>query len=361
MQPFKGLRSIWLFISLAFGMALVGHAAFWMLQTPLGIFPALFISVLAFAFSIFLMWRKFTFRSYPLRNTLPHGDSQNVIAIIPPRETRSEAGQSPKQVVFIAHLDSHRAVWMFANDFLVKVYGAISPVSIAGLILAPLAYVVGAVTGLEVLTWVAIPLALLHFLAWFTGVTADLGLYSPGANDNASAVGVALTLAERLKENPFANIEIWLTFTGCEESGCDGILHVLEEYGEKLKNALFVDLEMVGIGNHLAYIQREGIMHKTKIPPIVEKMILRVGEEFGIKALDAAKFSAFTEMGALWEYGYQGVCVLLQPGNIPSVPEWHRLSDVPDRLQPEALELVHNFTWKLLSEIDTTSGEVTKS
>lgn len=35
LQPFHGLRSIWLFFSLAFGMALVGHAAFWLLRLPL--------------------------------------------------------------------------------------------------------------------------------------------------------------------------------------------------------------------------------------------------------------------------------------------------------------------------------------
>ena len=30
-QPFQGLRSIWLFLSQVFGMALVGHAAYWLL------------------------------------------------------------------------------------------------------------------------------------------------------------------------------------------------------------------------------------------------------------------------------------------------------------------------------------------
>jgi hypothetical protein len=72
-QEFSGLRSIWFFLALAFGFALFGHAAFWLLRSPLGILPALLISLVAFAFSGFMLFRKFTFRDYPLRKTLPHG------------------------------------------------------------------------------------------------------------------------------------------------------------------------------------------------------------------------------------------------------------------------------------------------
>ena len=41
LEPFNGLRSIWLFLALAFGLALVGHAAFWLLRGPAGDYPAL--------------------------------------------------------------------------------------------------------------------------------------------------------------------------------------------------------------------------------------------------------------------------------------------------------------------------------
>ena len=33
-------------------------------------------------------------------------------------------------------------------------------------------------------------------------------------------------------------------------------------------------------------------------------------------------------------------------------PEWHRLSDQVDRLQPEALERIHLFVWNLLQKIE---------
>lgn len=358
--PFQGLRSIWLFLSLAFGLALVGHAAFWLLRSPAGDTPALLASVLAFALSVFLMWRKFTFRDYPLRSSLPHGESHNVVAEIPPRESPNDGHHPPQQVVLIAHLDSHRAVWWFATDFLVKLYALVSPVAVFGLILSPLAYLLAVFTNLDILAWINLPLVGLHFLAWFTGVTADLGPYSPGANDNASAVGLVLTLAERLKQQPLTTTKVWLAFTGCEETGCDGILKFLDDYGDELDDALFVDFELVGIGTHLAYIQREGVIHKTHIPAQVESMLYRLGEEYGIKSLDAGKFAAFTEMGAVWEHGYKGVCLLLQPDDSPSMPEWHRLTDLPDRLQPESLDMAHNFTWTLLTKIDTDFKDKSK-
>jgi hypothetical protein len=151
---------MWLFLALAFGIAMVGHAAFWLLRSPAGEVPALFISILAFAFSVFLMWRKFTFRSYPLRSSLPHGTSQNVIAIIPLKDNSNEGSYSPQQVVLVAHMDSHRAVWLFATDLLLKLYAVISPLAIYGLILAPLIYAVVRLR-LDLVIWAAIRLATL--------------------------------------------------------------------------------------------------------------------------------------------------------------------------------------------------------
>ena len=70
-QPFNGLRSIWLFLSLAFGMALVGHAAYWLIQTAMGGWIGLVICLMAFGMSGTMLWRKFTFRDAPLEEMLP--------------------------------------------------------------------------------------------------------------------------------------------------------------------------------------------------------------------------------------------------------------------------------------------------
>jgi hypothetical protein len=346
-QPFRGLRSIWLFFSLAFGMALVGHAAFWLLRIPMGLPAALLITCTAFGMSAFLLWRKLTFRNYPLQERLPHGPSQNIIARLPP------SGEGRQQVVLVAHLDSHRAVWGFASNLLLQVSRVIVPLAISGIFAAPLLYLLAGLTQLMVFSYFGLLFALVHFLAWFTGATADLGPYSPGANDNASAIGTLLALAERLQQEPLLHTEVWLAFTGCEESGCDGMRVFLDEYGEKLKEAFFLDFELVGIGEKLGYLQSEGLLRKQHITTSVESLAQEVGQAFGgLQPLPFSTFGAFTENGLLLERGFHSLCLLVLRKDSSLLPEWHRLTDTAGRLQPGALRLSHEYAWALLKRLD---------
>jgi hypothetical protein len=345
-QSFLGLRSIWLFFALAFGLALVGHAAYWFLRHPLGDSLAMLISVIALAFSGYLIWNKFTFRDFPLRATLPHASSQNVIGVVPP------AGEVRKRLVLVAHLDSHRAIFWFATNFLVMVFAIAGVVCIYGIYLAIPLYMLAALTHLQVFAWLALFLAAFHFLGWFTGVTADLGPYSPGANDNASAMGTILSLAERLKSQPLQNTEVWLVFTGCEETGCDGMLTLLKEHGEKLKQALFVDFELVGMGDSLSYITVEGNLRRRHIAPEVQALVQEVGEQYGLHPAAAPLVGASTEGGTLWEFGYQAVCFSAHYRGSPILPEWHRLTDTPGKIQLSTLEMVHKMAWDLLQRFD---------
>ncbi len=346
LQPFLGLRSLWLFLALAFGLALVGHAAFWLLRKPAGDLPALLITLLAFGLSGIMIWRKFTFRDDPLRNSLPHAPSQNVIAVIPP------AGEMHQRVVLISHLDSHRAVFWFANDFLVKLFAVLSFVTLYGVYLAIPLYALAVLTQMKIFAWLGLVLAFFHFLGWFSGVTADLGRYSPGANDNASSVGTILALAERLSGQPLQHSEIWLAFTGCEESGCDGMLALIKEYGNVLREALFIDFEMVGIGDGLSYIREEGNMRRRRIPQEVETILKEVGEPYGLHPVSTPPVGAFTEAGTLWEHGFKAACLSAYNHGSPILPEWHRLTDTPERLQSTTLERVHSLAWDLLQRLD---------
>ena len=345
-QPFLGLRSIWLFVALAFGLALVGHAALWLLRGPAGDYPALLITVLAFGLSGYLLWRKFTFRDYLLRNSLPHAPSQNVIAVIPP------AGEVYRQVVLVGHLDSQRSVFWFATDLLVKIYAITSFVDIYGVFLAILVYILAILTQVQFFAWIGLILALFHFLAWFTGVTADLGGYSPGANDNASGVGTVLALAERLRGQPLQNTEVRLAFTGCEETGCDGMIALIKENGNMLREALFIDFDSVGIGDSVCYIKSEGNLRRCHISPDVEGLLKEVGEPFGLVPISTPPTGAFTEGGTLWEYGFKAASFFTYNRGFPVPPEWHRLTDTPSRLQVETLERVHTLAWALLQRLD---------
>jgi len=345
-QLFSGERSLWLFIALTLGLALVGHAAYWLLSTPLGALPAVFITWLAFGFSGYLLWCKFTQDDYPLRKTLPHAPSQNVIAKLPP------TGEVQRHLVLVAHLDSHRAVFWFATDFLVRLFTPIAIAAVFGVYLAIPVYGLAILTHWPALGWLGLFLALIHFIGWFTGVTADLGRYSPGANDNASAMGTVLALAQRLKAQPMQNTEVWLAFTGCEETSGDGMLALIEQYGPLLKEALFLDFEMVGIGDEISYIRQEGNIRPLTIPSETEAFIKEAGRHYGLKIAKAPLVGAATECSILWRHGFKAVCLIANRKGSTLMPEWHRLTDTPDHLEVGCLERVHGLAWDVLQRFD---------
>lgn len=345
-QPFNGLRSIWVFMALVFGLALVGHAAYWLLGPVYGTLPTVIIMLAAFGLSGFILWQKYTFRYYPLRNLLPHGPSQNVLVSIPPQ------GEVKQRVVLVGHLDSHRAVFWWATDFLFKFFITSSPVAMWGVAAAPVLYLLTMWTGFQPLAWIGLYLAFNHFLGWFTGVTADLGAFSPGANDNASAMGTLLALAERLGSEPLKHTEITLAFTGCEETGCDGMITLIREEGERLREALFLDFELVGTGDQIVYLSREGTLRKKYIPSEVRALVEEAGKGFDLQAYGNMPSGTFTETGTVWEYGLKGVTLVAKYKDKNMLPEWHRLSDVPGRLQPETLGRVHELAWQILQKVD---------
>ncbi len=346
LQSFSGERSLWLFFALVFGLALVGHAAYWLLRKPIGELPATMIAVLAFGLSGYMAWSRFTLRGHPLSSTLPHAPSQNVIARIPPDN------DVQRQMVLIAHLDSHRAVFWFSTDIIVRIFAPISILTTYGIFLAIPIYALAAITDWQVFGWLGLFLACLHFLGWFTGVTADLGRYSPGANDNAASVGTVLGLAERLVRQPMHNTEIWLAFTGCEETDGGGTLALIEQHGSELKDALFVDFELVGIGDRISYVREEGNINRLTIPPEVETLINQVGHVYGLHPVQTPLVGASTECSILLSHGFKAVCFIAHVEGSTVMPEWHRLTDTPAHLQEGSLERIHALTWDLLQRFD---------
>ncbi len=337
-QTFIGLRSIWFFLALAFGFAVMGHLAGPLLSYALGDWALWTLRSALFGFAFYMLWRKFSFQHFPLRASLPQGPSHNVIAVAAP------SGAVQRRMVLNAHLDSHRAVIWFANDTLTRLYTLLSPLTIYGLLAAPLLYALHLLTNLSVFSWLGGALGLLHFATWFTGVTADLGPYSPGANDNASSLGVLLSLAERLQQEPLPDTEVWLVATGCEETGCDGMVTFLNAYGDRLRDALFLDLEVSGIGDEIVYVAAEGVVQARKIAPDLAEMLAA----HGARPFSLAYLGAYTEGGAIWSRGLRGACLMSRPADSLTIPEWHRMSDTADKLQPAALQHMHDFVWRLL-------------
>jgi hypothetical protein len=67
-----------------------------------------------------------------------------------------------------------------------------------------------------------------------------------GANDNATAAGMILTLAEHFRQMPLKNTRLWLVCTGSEEALHDGAIDFFRRHKSELFNPKAVVLESLG-------------------------------------------------------------------------------------------------------------------
>jgi hypothetical protein len=287
-----------------------------------------------------------------MRRFLPSADSQNAVG------TLSPAGGVRQRVILSAHLDTHRTpIFCFS-----PIWHALFSILVIGVFLSMVLdiviYGLGALFLATWVRWIGLVTAAVQFLVLSLFLHADQTPFSPGANDDASGVGVILALAEHLSQEPLVHTEVWLAFTGCEEVFACGMMAFLDAHQADLgPEAVYVVLDQVAVGR-LFYLTADGLILKRRTHPRALKLALRtaaalpsleVGEQVGIASTDAA---VATKRGL--------VSLTLDSLTLDSLPlpdteqhsHWHKMSDTFDTLDPETLADAHLFTWHILQEID---------
>lgn len=92
----------------------------------------------------------------------------------------------------------------------------------------------------------------LNQLAW-------RGVYSPGAHDNASGVGVVLALAEHFAQAAPQRLRLGFLFTGAEETGMHGAMAFAASLGQARQTRV-LNLDMVGAGDVLSFAEGDGTL-----------------------------------------------------------------------------------------------------
>jgi hypothetical protein len=339
-EEFESASSAWRPYAVCALLALLAVAVY-----PLAGQVSALAAALLPALAFYWAYRELNFGDNPIRRLLPKGRSQNVMGIIPPN------GEAQKKVVLIGHLDSHRTPLLFRTTFTVYVFMAVVALGFLSLAANALLYLLGALTGWPLFYTLSWGLAGLGFFVLLLCLQADLTPYSKGANDNASAVGVNLSLAERLVKEPLQRTEVWVLCSGCEEVGCYGMLAFLKAHKEKLGQAYFIDLEGVGIGQ-LYYASREGMTKAYPSHPelvaMAEKVAARRPELIaGPKVLAAG----YTETGVVVKEGLKGI-TLIALSRQGFLPYWHQPEDTINKIEEETLAQAHEFVWEMMREID---------
>jgi hypothetical protein len=210
------------------------------------------------------------------------------------------------------------------------------------------------------------PLTAVQFAATVTLIVsvpllADIGLSEvvPGANDNASGVATALRLADRYGDD-LDHFDLWVVLTGSEEAFAQGARAFLRRHRRELdrRRTLFVCIDKVGIGT-VRYARREGLLFARGYHPTLVALCDRIAVE---DAEDDDRYEASSIVSrsvtdAVPARGRRYAAASIScVGDRGYVPHYHQPTDVPENVEPEALERAFGFCSELIELIDEEIG-----
>jgi hypothetical protein len=342
-QRFTSGTSQWRPFALAITLALLAVAVY-----PLaGRVTAILATVLA-ATTLISAYLELNFTTNPIRWLLPKRSSQNVWTAIP-------ATRTPRQrLVLVGHLDTHRTPFVFRTPLHLKVFRVLVTIAFASMAALVLLYIAGSVLQSDTIYLVSLVPAVLLILGLIITVQPDMTPYTPGANDNASGAAIVLALAERLKDEPLANTEIWIVNSGCEEVGCYGAAAFLRDHRKELKGAYFIALDSVaGPGSGPCYITREGMTRPYRSDPTLVALADQIAADWPeLGAYSNVMPLGFTEGAIGIKNGLPSLTfVNLRPDSV--LPYWHRPDDIFENVDADVLARTQAFVWELLQRIDS--------
>jgi Peptidase family M28 len=325
--------------------------------------PAIgFVVVLLTAVSMYL---DLNGRFYLLRRLFFRRASQNVVA----RGMRPDA---PARVVLCAHYDAARTGRAFdpgPSAFAARLQRAIplpiGPFRILFWSLALLLPVIGArMAGIEAGWLSAIQLVptLVLILGVFLLVDISLSPTSPGANDNASGVATAISLAGELDGDPPANLDVWVLLTGAEECLQEGMRSFLRKHRDDLprESTYFVCLDTVGEGE-VRFEAAAGWVVTFEMDRHLVELCEAIATTDGDRPRGRALRDGYGGDGVLARTRrYRSTTITCIPAE-GRVPDQHTHRDVPDRIDPDSLERAHGFALDLVRLLDRDVGRRARS
>ena len=353
LEPFAGASSTCRPYALAFGAGLAGTLAAWALPGRGGLVTGLILNLMG----AWAMFAESDFRDNWTRHLLPRAPCHNAVGQLKPSVPVQQ------RAVLCAHIDTPRTPLFFSTLAWRRLYSRLVRLALLSLALGAFLYTLGAGLNWTGVRWIAILPALVQVLMLALCLYADTTPHSPGANDNASGVGLLLAMASRLVDRPLAHTEVWLACTGCEEAGAYGMAAFLDAHAAELgPQTLFIILDQVGQGQ-VAYLLKDGLIvrHATN-PGALELAQQAVA---ALKDQETGQHAAFgpSTAGALvaTRRGLEALTVKTQPQSTnDSDFHSHQMSDRLEFIDPPALERSQRFTWQLLKELDRGKMDLTK-
>ena len=273
---------------------------------------------------------------------IPKGKSQNIVGRLAP-------GDLPRRrLVIVSHYDTTRSGLMF-HPRMVKGFRASFLLLTACMLAIPVLCAAGALVRAPALRLALIPfmvvvayavLLLLHRELFFSHVA--------GANDNASGIGVALSLAEALSVDAPADTEIMVVATGCEEVGMVGMQAFLRRHADELSRAWIINIDNVGAGD-IHYVTEEGMLLRHKPGRELVDMAARVSSLPGLDVTGAPFRVASTDSEPAMMRGLAALTVIGLKDGIPV--NYHWATDTFDNIDPDSVDTTYRFVEQMVRRL----------
>lgn len=342
LHDFQAPASEWLSFIIAAGSVVVG-VALWLLLS--GSIIGAYLGALGIGFGLWEVYAKLTFGWSPLSSLVPRVPTQNVVAVVEPSE---EVGRN---AVVFAHLDSQRTPLLLGSHTTLRLGLVWVYLTLAIALFTLIAFAVSWFAEVSLPPWVGAPALVTAGLSLLVMLQAHLSPYSVGANDNASAVGVALELAAHFNASRLRHTRLWFVFTGAEETGCHGAAAFLSAEGSELIQAYAVALEGSGVHGP-AYTRREGTLSTYRTNIELERILERLAKsrpELGLRPVSLR--GGYSEASVAIKRGYRSVA-LVGLDDRGYMPYWHTMQDTADKIRPEALATTWEVAANLLQDLD---------
>lgn len=293
--------------------------------------------------------------------------SQNVVS-------RGENPNAPVKLILAAHLDAARTGLIFRkaarglarrlSGFLPFPHTRILFWSAALLLPMLGARMAGVDTeGLAILQIVP---TLILLISAFLLVDWRLSAVVPGANDNASGVATALSVAERLEQEPPRNLDVWVLLTGGEECGMEGMRSFARTHKDELDpfKTIVLGIDSVGSGD-VRWVVSEGLTISFEMDARINQLCEAIAEadrEEGNRYRAAPLRHGFaTDALAARVAGLRASAITcLEPGAVTPA-NYHSPTDTPGAIDAGALERAEAFSLELIRALDRDLARANKT
>lgn len=342
-DPFEAIPSTYWGYGLSFGAALTGS----LLVLLFGGRGVMFLGALLSLAGVWGMLAETEFAPSWVRWTLQRKTSQNVSGVLPP------AHEAHRRVVLCAHLDTHRTPVFYSSKLWYAAFNFLVSLAFLSMLAGTVLYGLSAAYDWVWVRWVSLALAGIQIFAIALCLQADFTPYSPGANDNASGVAIALAVAERLRRAPLAHTEVHLAFTGSEEVGDYGMAAYLDHPSSgRDRDTIYVVLDEVGLGQ-VKYLRSDGLILRHRTHPRALALAREVKQRLPELNIIEGAGVAYTDALQATKRGLIALTVCTVPAPESGMEShWHRMTDRVETLNPDDLAATLQFTWTLLQVVD---------